>query len=436
MPSAARRSFPKRVEPRTRLLMPFALRDGRMVTPHQVVTGLACGCVCACCGAPVMAKALDSKDRRAHFSHHGRAACSGGVESALHRMAKQVIADRRELLLPAWKGSPEMPNPPTRVNQMGETVVGVTVDFPPRVVELFAVAIEDRGVAADYRPDVLVRDREGELLVEIRVSHRVDPLKQRRVQADGRRMLEIDLSALPMEGLDLTGLERAVLYGQNNRHWISHPAATAAWRTSWTNLKSLVAAMDRGIAAGQQEQQQRNAPVRARLRAKHAHDLERLASLAAPDTQAARLAVFAARDAPVLEEALSQLPAALHSAVLCPHGGDWAYSALPELWKASVVVERILPMHRGSTVSGSELARWVRERFGVPAPLWRLYEAQKGSNPLAAAQGWRPHAWFLTDEENASIPDPEGAVAGLLARLTGESVLRGLRGRPGIYVRT
>ena len=407
-----------------------------MLAPHQVATGLACGCICPCCGAAVMAKALDSRDRRPHFSHHGRAGCSGGVESALHRMAKQVIADRRELRLPAWEGSPETPNPPTRVNQMGETVIGVAVELPARVVELAAVSVEARGVAADYRPDVLVRDSEGELLVEIRVSHRVDPLKQRRVQADGRRMLEIDLSKLPVEGLDLAKLEYAVLYDPNNRHWLSHPAATDAWRSNWTNLKALVTAMDRGIAATRQERQQRDAPLRARLRAMHTHDLERLASLAAPEARAARLAELQARDAALAAEALSQLPAALHSAVLCPHVDDWAYLAAPALWKAILVVDRILPMRRGTTVNRADLARWVREQFGVPAPLWRLFEAQHGSDATAAALGWRPQAWYLTDEENASIPDPEAAVAGLLARLAAESVLRGLRGKLGIYVRT
>lgn len=436
MTAPSQRPYPQRAKPRTSLLIPFALRNGRMVAPHQVVTGLACGCICSCCGAPVMAKALDSRDRRPYFSHYGRGGCSGGVESALHRMAKQIIADCRELQLPAWNGSPEMPNPPTRVNSLGETVIGITVDLPARLVELTAVSIEDRGVAADYRPDVLVRDREGDLLVEIRVCHRVDPLKQRRVQADGRRMLEIDLSKLPFEGLDLASLEHAVLYDTKNRHWLSHPAATEAWRTNWTSLKSLVAAMDRGISARRQEHELRDAPLRARLRALHAPDLEQLRSLAVPEARAARYAEFKARDAAIVGEALSQLPAALHSAVLCPHVSDWAYSAAPEAWKALTVVERILPMRRGSTVSSVDLARWVREQFGVPAPLWRLHEAQRTSDAPDTTLGWRPHAWFLTDEENALIPDPGGAVAGLLARIADERLLRRLRGKPGIFVRT
>lgn len=435
MPAPARRPYPQRVEPRTNLLIPFALRGGRMVAPHQVEVGLACGCVCPCCGAPVMAKALDSPDRRAHFAHHGRAGCSGGAETALHRMAKQIIADRRELLLPAWEGSAEMPNPPTRVNNAGETVIGVAVDLPARVAELFEVSIEDRGAAVDYRPDVLVRDRDGELLVEIRVSHRVDALKQRRVQSDGKRMLEIDLSALRMDGIDLARLESEVLFQGSNRHWVSHPAAAEAWRESWTNLKNLVLAMDRGIAAGRLERQVRDAALRARLRAAHAHDLEQLALMAAPEARTARLRALEARDAALVAEALSQLPVALHSAVLCPHEGDWAYSAAPAFWKAATVVERILPMRRGAAINRAHLAHWVREKFGVPAPLWRLYLAQ-ASDMDGGRLGWRPQAWFLSDDENESIPDPEGAVAGLLARLAGERVLRGLRGNPAIYIRT
>lgn len=438
MSALVSRSYPHRVSPLNALKIPFALKDGRMVGPRQVEAGLACGCSCPCCGAPVMARAQDSTDRRPHFAHHGRRGCSGGAETALHRMAKQLIADHLQLQLPAWDGGREMPNPPTRTNALGERVVGVKVEIPARLAQLRSVSVEDRGVAGDYRPDLMVHDDEGALLVEIRVSHAVGALKQRRVQADGHRMLEIDLSGLSLATLDTAELTRAVLYSPTNRRWLSHPAASEAWRTSLRNLKALVEAMDRGIAAGRRSApaEARALDLRPRMRAQLAPRLAWLARWAAPEARGERLQALEGRDGAQAAEALRQLPGALRSAVLCPHPADDAFSAAPALWKALVVSERILPMRRGTAVEVRALTEWVRNRFGVPAVLWHLHVARLSSDWDRVAAGWRPHAWFLTDAENAALPDPEGAVGALLARVAAEGCLRALRGKPGVYRRT
>lgn len=138
------------------LRVPFGLRDGRMWSPRQVANGLACGCTCPACGSPLQAKNQGTR-RRAYFAHHSDHACSGAYESAIHRMAKQLICEQRRLLLPAWNGADGMPNPPTAVDDCGRRLLGKSVDFPARTVQLRSATAEVRH--ADYRPDVSARPR-------------------------------------------------------------------------------------------------------------------------------------------------------------------------------------------------------------------------------------------------------------------------------------
>src|SRR3546814_19720143 len=85
-----------------------------------------------------------------------------------------------------------MPNPPQASDADGHVHVGRRVDYPARQSALHKVELERW--FGTYKPDVYEWDEAGELLVEIRVTHAVDGRKAARVQAHGRRMIEIDLS--------------------------------------------------------------------------------------------------------------------------------------------------------------------------------------------------------------------------------------------------
>ena len=80
--------------------IPFGMRhsDGRMVTPDSVPNGLGCDCVCRDCRLPLIAKQGAIKEW--HFAHACGAECPGGVESAIHQMAKQMIMDRQYIYVP------------------------------------------------------------------------------------------------------------------------------------------------------------------------------------------------------------------------------------------------------------------------------------------------------------------------------------------------
>src|SRR3546814_18564190 len=72
--------------------------DGTIAHISEVVSGLACQCICPGCGADLVARKGDHKEH--HFGHRSTAECAHALESALHKLAKEVLHDRKEILLP------------------------------------------------------------------------------------------------------------------------------------------------------------------------------------------------------------------------------------------------------------------------------------------------------------------------------------------------
>jgi hypothetical protein len=61
---------------------------GRMRGIDEVEQGLACNCECPECGSPLIAR--KGAVRVHHFAHQGES-CTTGAETALHRMAKEIV---------------------------------------------------------------------------------------------------------------------------------------------------------------------------------------------------------------------------------------------------------------------------------------------------------------------------------------------------------
>ena len=76
------------------------------ITPNGTPThiseaerGLKCGCICPLCRKDLVAR--QGKVMGHHFAHAKGAECAHAVETALHLAAKDILAKRREIVLPA-----------------------------------------------------------------------------------------------------------------------------------------------------------------------------------------------------------------------------------------------------------------------------------------------------------------------------------------------
>ena len=411
------------------LKVPFGLKAGRMWSPKQVPPGRLCGCTCPACGAALVAKAADSTYRRPHFAHLAETDCRAGYETALHKKAKELVAEHADLLLPPWDGEPEMPNPPNLKDDTGQCWYGTRVEFQSRQARLQNVRLEE--AQGDYTPDVIADDGAGELLIEIRVSHAVDPLKRRRIQSEGKRLIEIDLSHLDPDVLqDETRLIHAVLYAPENRAWLACPEATDAWRESFRALKAQVAQRNIEIAqlrqhheeaqrakervmeqarAQQAERVAQRERYRAQERVPHQEAIEDLPTLVSVERIETLLADYLGRDGEQADQLIAQIPSqTVKQAVSYCGPNTWLYQVHPRLWQAACYHRFVLGQPAGSRFNQRELARWVMQHFGRDEVLFSLFRAQYNFRDRARKAGFQKQRishWAFTDLENRQIPN-------------------------------
>ena len=427
--------------------VPFGLKEGRVWAPNEVPKGKACGCICPGCHAPLSAKAQESRRKRPHFAHLTDTGCHTGRETGIHERAKQLIADHQRLTIPAWLGDLiDMPNPPNARDDDGRLHWGRQVDHPAQRMQLRDVEIERS--FGTYKPDVVARDEVGELLIEIRVTHAVGDLKAARVQAHGRRMIEVDLSQLHRDvPHDPAAFQHAVLDDAANRSWISCPEAVAEWQASKQELDEQVAARNREIAqlrgdmikAAQARQEReaqetkdkagRKAYVRRLKRAKHAEDLEQLLELTSPERIDRILREYRISAEERVGELLESVPAAVRSACLRTHVDAWIFGVDPALWQLLAHDHFVAQRAPGDRFNQKDVAAWVRRSFYPERALYRLFVTQYANRAEAQRAGFPKRQlayWVFTDEENDRIPNFYSAVNDFIDRLESARVIRKL----------
>lgn len=188
------------------LRVPFGIRDGTLYEPRQVPNGKACGCVCPACQRPLIAKQNHSTP---HFAHAPGEDCAKALETAVHLAAKQLIAARRELRLPAV----------TYFNLWARTPTHQTI-YIERVVPVDAVAIEPW--LDGFRPDLTVTIGTDTYLVEIAVTHFVDEAKYTKIRERQIPALEIDASSLKTN-FTFAALAALLFTTTYPAMWLYHP---------------------------------------------------------------------------------------------------------------------------------------------------------------------------------------------------------------------
>lgn len=185
----------------------FALRHQQWVHISEVPSGRACGCECPACGASLVAK-KGSRNRH-HFAHLQGLNCSLALETSLHRLGKAILVQSKSIRTP--------PLHAYRAKQLRGSRQ-----------EVYATATEEARLG-NTQIDVLLKNGQQELGVEVKVTHPTGPQKIRSlaqlnlpsVEIDMLRMYEQHLLHYP-EG-DLAELIKSVTQGSQNRTWLFHP---------------------------------------------------------------------------------------------------------------------------------------------------------------------------------------------------------------------
>ncbi len=374
------------------LKIPAGERDGRLLRAEEVDSGLACGCRCPGCGDRLVARNRGNR-RRSHFAHHKAPESRACYETALHKMAKQILLEARGLLLPAFSKPPVY-------DASGREYTFDECHAEPRLWAYHTAHEEMRRADLDGRtPDVVLIGPKPQrpLLVEVRVTHQVDEAKIELVRKRDEAMMEIDLSSLSDSDLESERLRQLVLAEPHNREWIHCPH----WESRYL---SLLARIQPDIDAAHEEFARQQAAETEEL-AKQDRERNYARTASMPESRQRKLAKMRLRDQCRIEELYAR-----HFDEENPPGwlmdsdpDAWPFEAHPLLWQLAIYDKFIANKPVGTGFDIRTLVRWVRSTFGCDERL--------------SGEAW--------------VPDPARAVAALMARMRDTGVVR--RGRDGWY---
>ena len=211
----------------------YGYKDSRLYHVKSVENGLLCNCVCYKCGATLIAKNNKNNVKAPHFAHYKADECKGGVETALHKMAIQLIVDNKVI------STPDFIKTPSEKDMKGNVHYGKEINFPSINVKFDEVHPEF--TRDGYRVDATGITHDEMIHVEIRVTHGVDEEKKEKVRKKGETMFEIDLRGLSSDILiDEVAFRNAVLHDIEIRSWISHPEYFALFDSERKKLTAQV----------------------------------------------------------------------------------------------------------------------------------------------------------------------------------------------------
>ncbi len=408
------------------LRVPFGLRQGRLYPPQGTERGLACECVCPGCGSALIANQGERK--RPYFSHHQSRECLGGYESAVHLMAKQIIDDRRYIVIPEFRHSIGRKMPTGDV--LSEEVV-----VPGRRLEFVDVRVEQ--TVDGLRPDVIGVTSDGiEILIEVYVTHAVTGDKRERFAK--KNLVELDLSMLPQDLVANEKLFAEEVLSGARREWIAcqlyREEIKAAHQTLQEKVRRFITDHRASVEQAKTERQQRRLAEQAaekkkveieghksRLRERYSRQLEKLQTQTSdqqrqdPRLDSGTLQAIAQR------LGRDELPAALAH----EQNGDWIFRVHRTVWQA-FIYERFIQGNSRNSLRTNDVKRAVVREFGLVEWIAELINLKHQHKVQGCNRGqWygKKGVWFFTDAENRMIPSPYLLVLNHLKRLAHEGLL-------------
>lgn len=184
----------------------YALNEnGQMVHISEVLNGISCRCHCPCCSAPLVAK-NNGETMAPHFAHASGRVCSGAHESELHLLAKEIISEKKAVMLPRY----------------GNIYQGGVVRFDD-------IEVEQRNDISSLQPDLcgVVHNKktgaDSRLWIEIMVTHAINPEKRNLIIRNNIACIEINLSQFINRQVTREELSDFLIKEKSEREWTNNP---------------------------------------------------------------------------------------------------------------------------------------------------------------------------------------------------------------------
>lgn len=182
--------------------MQYAIRDGMLVHIDDVEKGLKCGCLCPACESQLIAR--KGKVKVHHFAHYNSEECSKGIETTLHLLAKEILAEEMCIKLPS-------------LYLEFDSYKDKELMYKEMTYEFDKVYLEKK--FDNIIPDINLESKGNKLFVEIFVTHDIDEIKLEKIEKLGISSLLIDLSELEYS-ISKDELREILINDVEKKRWI------------------------------------------------------------------------------------------------------------------------------------------------------------------------------------------------------------------------
>ena len=209
----------------------YALNNsGKMVYVDDVPNGLACNCRCPKCHELLVAK-NGGEIKVHHFSHANGSECKGAYETALHIMAKEIIATERTLMLPKYllfNGKKFQQYPYYyEDDEVYECDYEEDEKVEAHKVHFKDVEIEERNDLSTLQPDCVGITDDGQRIhIEIVVTHGIDDAKFTKIKKHSINCIEIKIPRNFL--LERQKLADYIINSTDGKRWINNPSTDNA----------------------------------------------------------------------------------------------------------------------------------------------------------------------------------------------------------------
>ena len=176
----------------------YGIREGKLISIDEISyeeRGLKCNCFCPSCGGRLQAK-IGSGIRARHFSHINKDCdIKTALQTALHLMAKEIIAEKKQMILPEYVVKITDTDYYRSHYSNGSNSKYRDIKFvyeKAKRVNFDNVYLEKK--VSEIVPDIIALSQAGCYLIEIAVTHFIDREKQTKINQLNFPVIEIDLS--------------------------------------------------------------------------------------------------------------------------------------------------------------------------------------------------------------------------------------------------
>ncbi len=309
---------------------------------NDVERGRGCDCMCPGCGALLVA--AKGPVQQHHFKHAVEVECKGAVESAIHRAAKQLLRERKQLNLPEHRIEADFFDSQRLRHSAAEIVVrsGTVAVFD---------SVEEEISLHGMRADLLAIQGEHRLIIEIHFRHPVDDEKRAKIVAADVSAIEIDLSDLLAEHIADWSAFWVLINDRSRMTWLHNAKEKLAREKLQKRLPALKVARDKKHLY-QEQADLRKALSEMRFYRSAAH----LATLSA-----------AAEDHYIWQNPKRFLPLRLPTFVnLSVPNGDWIYKCDRRLWQIAIYSHWIVKKRKSFSLAYVD--NWLQDSVGLWVP--------------------------------------------------------------------